>query len=161
MSQFTDFSWRKPTKCLILKTTFCRLVHIYTHVLNLILTATCRDVHRFRHAQPVFPCAPHLQLWEQSLTTRFPRWLSSTLLNEKIVFSACKTRETCMYLSEGGNCVYIFRPCCTDITSGLWLASYIRWCLSFREALWSVSQICSSVPQDETKRKKERNTFLT
>lgn len=79
---------------------------------------------------PLGSCAPHLQLSEHSLSRRL---LNSTLWNEKIVFSAYRTRETYMDLSEGGKCVYIFRPHCIDITNRLRIASYIRWYLSFRE----------------------------
>lgn len=155
MSQFTDFSLSKPTKCLILKS-ICRQVHIYTQMLNFILTATCGDVHHFWHSQPVFPW----QLCPSPSATgrRFLRWLSRALLNEKIVFSTFKTHKTHMY---GGRSVYIFRSLCTDVTNGQWIASYVVWYPSFREGLWSLSQICSSALQDERKKEKERNTFLT
>lgn len=132
MSQFTDSSLRKPTKCLILKTVFCRLAHLYTQMLNSTLQRAAMCITSCTPSPfSLGNCAPHLQLREESLSRRFLRWLSSTLLNEKTVFSASKThvRHTCICL-YGGKVFNIFRARSIDVTNRLWIASHIRWYLS-------------------------------
>lgn len=91
VSQFTDFSLRKPSKCLILKHGFWRLTHIYNQMPDLLYGDW--STQPLVSPPALSASALHLQLQGESLNRSIWRCSSTTpLANEKIiVFFAFKT----------------------------------------------------------------------
>lgn len=116
VSQFTDPSWRKPTKCLISTTVFCRQAHAHTQTSAWTVFSPEPAAMRATpctlrlHSHPG-SCALHLQLRWESLNRRILRHLRSVSVNENlIVFYTKDTRARRTRICPcGGEVFNIFR----------------------------------------------------